>query len=65
MLILYNKNYKKINLINICKIFNIKKYSKLTKLKLLNLINEYKAVVYIQNLIRKNLTMKMMKCYVQ
>jgi hypothetical protein len=53
MLILYNNNYKRINLINICKLFNIKRYSKLTKPKLLTLINKYKAVVYIQNFIRR------------
>jgi len=53
MLILYNKLYKRNNIINIIKLYNIKRYSKLNKLNLLTVVNEYKAIIYIQNFIRK------------
>lgn len=53
MLILYNNLYKRNNLIVFCKLLNIKKYSKMKKLEILNIINKNKAIIYIQNFIRK------------
>lgn len=53
MLILYNKLFKRKNLINVCKILKIKNYSNLNKQDIIDLINQYKSVIYIQYFIRK------------